>query len=253
MLDTRLIGRDEQLVDPLDAAALADPRRQLLGTFQERWLQKVLASTLRDRVQWRILGQQVMFGHLFGPAPDGLSLVPLNTDQWDGYQAARERIFDFVGRFGIENLVVLTADIHSSWASELTPNPFDPSSYNPETGRGALGVEFVTPGITSPGITDQPTAIALGGQLQAVNQHIKYVDLFNRGYMLIDVDPFRVQAEWYHLESILDPVPRETLGAVAQSVAGSNQLTAVEQAAAPKSNSAPRAPVGIEAVRRLFV
>ncbi len=253
MLDTRLLGRDEQLANPLDSEALADPRRQLLGVEQERWLQKVLALTLRDRVQWRVLGQQVMFGHLFGPAPDGLSLVPLNTDQWDGYQAARQRIFDYVGRFGIDNLVVLTGDIHSSWASELAPNPFDPSGYDPVDGAGSMGVEFVTPGITSPGITDQAQAIALGGQLRAVNQHIKYVDLFHRGYMLVDIDPFRAQAEWYHLDSIVDPVPSETLGAVAQSAAGSNGLSTLTTPAAPKRDAAPAAPVGLDAVRRLFI
>src|SRR5688572_4201765 len=39
--------------------------------------------------------------------------------------------------------VALTGDIHTSWANELTEKPCNPAGYDPATGRGVGGVEFV--------------------------------------------------------------------------------------------------------------
>ena len=50
------------------------------------------------------------------------------------------------------DVVVLTGDIHSSWAMDLTEMPYDAAMYDPATGEGSLAVEFVTPAITSPHI-----------------------------------------------------------------------------------------------------
>ena len=38
----------------------------------------------------------------------------------------------------------------------------------------------------------------------ATSPHIKYVDLFHRGYALLDIDHERTQTEWYHAESIVE-------------------------------------------------
>ncbi|MBK6279208.1 MAG: alkaline phosphatase D family protein [Gammaproteobacteria bacterium] len=46
-----------------------------------------------------------------------------NPDQWDGYPQARRRILEHLGRAGIDNVVFLTRDIHSSWALDVAPDP----------------------------------------------------------------------------------------------------------------------------------
>lgn len=76
MLDTRLIGRDEQIdIADLAGAAGADarakaltaytsPTRQMLGTEQMQWLQgQMAASTAR----WQVLGQQVLMARMEFP------------------------------------------------------------------------------------------------------------------------------------------------------------------------------------------
>src|SRR5690606_40682158 len=94
------------------------PERTLLGAAQEDWLQQQLQQSVQDGVCWNLLGQQVMLAQL------GTNSMPFNYDQWDGYPAARQRLFDSVRAAGAENLVVLTGDIHSSWALELHDDPF---------------------------------------------------------------------------------------------------------------------------------
>ena len=49
----------------------------------------------------------------------------------------------------MDNVVVLTGDIHTSWAIDLSTNPYDDETYDPDSGAGALAVEFVTPAVTS--------------------------------------------------------------------------------------------------------
>lgn len=165
ILDTRLYDRDEPLgLPPTPADNPADPARKLLGPEQRQWLFDNLDAS---SATWKFLGQQVMFGQLkvvgipSAAAVPGLSLVPvagnggqyLNGDQWDGYQAERSAVFAHLADKGIDNVVVLTGDIHTSWAMDLTPDPNNPVAYNPLTGAGSLAVEYVCTSVTSPGST----------------------------------------------------------------------------------------------------
>ncbi|MFO0690058.1 MAG: alkaline phosphatase D family protein [Myxococcota bacterium] len=258
MLDTRLFGREEQLpavVDPLTGrllvdpaelpailAALARPDRQLLGPLQESWLFDRLERRTSEAAQWNVIGQQVMMGQLQVPIPGTTTFLPLNMDQWDGYPSARARLLSAATASGSENVVVLTGDIHSSWSHELALNPYDPTSYDPTSGRGSLGVEFVTPGITSPGI-DATIAPLLEARILAGNPQTRYVNLSQRGYLVLDVDRYRARCEWYHLANVLDPDSSERLAQVAESVAGTRRVTLVEGVPmAARAGSPPPAP-----------
>ena len=61
---------------------------------------------------------------------------------------ARDRVFDMIERAKVDNLAVLTGDVHSSWAYDLPRDPFD--GYDKATGKGSLGVEFAGTSVTSP-------------------------------------------------------------------------------------------------------
>ena len=90
MLDTRLVGRDEQRSRG-DVLEIEAPERSLLGLAQEHWLHGELWESKRSRQRWQILGQQVMF------APQTEPGNPANNpDTWEGYRAARERVFDMI-------------------------------------------------------------------------------------------------------------------------------------------------------------
>ena len=142
MLDTRINGRSEQ------AEIIGDERfdenRTLLGFDQEQWLYNQLSDSKMRGAKWRVLGQQVMMAQL------GSNPLAFNMDQWDGYYANRTRLYSHLKDNQIDNFVVLTGDIHSSWGNDLAEYPLVPFAYNGETGEGALGVEFVVSGISSP-------------------------------------------------------------------------------------------------------
>jgi alkaline phosphatase D len=239
MLEQRLQARSQQLAATIPVPGLGsgfvqtgeflDPQRTLLGDAQEAWL----AARLRaSQARWKLIGQQVMFAHLkLQPAPLAAGGgVFVNPDQWDGYQPARDRLYavlegDALHR-GVDNCVVLTGDIHSSWASDLTRDPNNPEvaagGYDAASGEGSRAVEFVTTSISSPGLEDPDGSIA--AFLRSVNPHIKYIDFNRRGYLLLDVTPSRVVAEWWYVDTVASVSNVEVFGAAFEAVHGTNRV-----------------------------
>jgi alkaline phosphatase D len=85
MLDTRLIGRDQQveftdLLNPSTQAAatatLSSPTRQLLGTEQVQWLTSQLSASTST---WQFFGQQVLMGRMEFPLTILQALNPSDT------------------------------------------------------------------------------------------------------------------------------------------------------------------------------
>jgi alkaline phosphatase D len=230
MLDTRLHGRDLQAAFktgeselPANDPIVSDPGRTLLGWDQEQWLDRQLWNSKARGTIWRVLGQQVMMAQL--SATFGQTMI--NPDQWDGYRPARERLYQHLLDHSIDNNVVLTGDIHSSWCSDLTLNPWDPSGYDPLTGRGVLGAEFVTPGVTSPGpIPDPATAAAVAGQLRLASPHMKYIDLYRRGYGVLDLNRQRALCSIYHVDRVDALSDQEMLAGAFVTEAGNNVVRA---------------------------
>jgi alkaline phosphatase D len=200
-VDTRIWGRDRQ---PAEAAALADPGRHLLGDDQERWLlDRLAAGRAGGGARWQVLANQVMLHPLRVPVlgEQVASLVDaagflvdggeaLNPDQWDGYPAARARLLDAVGSVG--DVVVLTGDVHSSWAWTLPSGP-----------DGSAGaVELVAPAVSSATFADRfpvdPRLVQVG--LRAVGPDLAHVELSSHGYVVVELTSDRVHAEWWHVE-----------------------------------------------------
>lgn len=179
-LDTRIKGRNQQVSAGSSQANAAN--RTLLGAEQFAWLLQELTSS---QATYKVIAQQVMMGPLevFG--------VAVNMDQWDGYPAERAQILNHIVAENVDNVVVLTGDIHTSWAMNLpTPN-------------GNAGVEFVTPSVTSPAL-EAIAAVSYVGEaaIEAANPHIKWVDLTQHGYLIVDYNQSRVQSDWYFVNTI---------------------------------------------------
>jgi len=122
MLDTRMIGRTEQIDTEL-GEDLARPGQDLLGTQQAHWLRGELDASAQSNTLWRVLGQQVIMAQVFNAEGQ-----VLNTDFWDGYPASRQQLLAQLRQHSIGNNVILTGDAHSSWASDIAENPFDPEN-----------------------------------------------------------------------------------------------------------------------------
>jgi alkaline phosphatase D len=234
MLDTRIHGRDKQIDPKVEGEAIlfadpaiADPKRTLLGFDQEHWLANELSNSKKHATPWRLLGQQVMMAQL--STTKGISLR--NSDQWDGYAPARERLFKRLVDHRIDNNIVMSGDIHSSWCNDLTSKPWDMNAYDPVTGKGTVAVEFVTPAVSSPGpVTDPVDAANREKSIPSISPHIKYLDFTQRGYSLLDVTRERVQGEVWHVPTVDSRVEGERLAAAFVSESKRNGLQKVSSA-----------------------
>ncbi|MDP5104484.1 MAG: alkaline phosphatase D family protein [Erythrobacter sp.] len=225
-LDTRLEGRDQQFdlgrvidgqKDPQAITAAltkfrdgtwAEPERQLLGQAQEAWLAEGLAASTASGTSWQVLVQQVLIGNLRTPKSlaselgDGLpdyirkrlavsSLastvgLPLNMDAWDGYPAARERVFK-AALNADANLLVLAGDTHNGWAFELAQD------------GAKVGVELGVCSVSSPGFESYLKSIPpekMAALLVAENEQLKWADTAQRGYMVVELTPTRAVTEY---------------------------------------------------------
>jgi alkaline phosphatase D len=228
--------------DPAVDARLADPDRHLPEPEQLAWLKDGIARHGRP---WHLIGNQVVLtpvrfpGAVLG-APANLTM--LNSDQWDGYQADQSNLIAHCASQPPQagDVVVLTGDIHSSWAMDL------PTKAGP--GYTSAGVEFVCPSVTSDGFyelvrgslpagTPAESAVAatqgITSTLTKVNPWIKYLDGLGHGFTLIDVTPDRVQADFHHTPKPTSALPDPRVVATTrpafvtgwQTLAGSRHVT----------------------------
>lgn len=225
-LDTRLEGREQQFSleqvlagkrDPQAALAAleafrdgdwANPARQLLGAAQESWLAGGLKDSTASGTAWQVLVQQVLIGNLKSPLSlvnqlgDGLpdfvrqrlnaaamaskAGLPLNMDAWDGYPAARARVFE-AALEADANLLVLAGDTHNGWAFELGHD------------GASVGVELGVCSVSSPGFETYLSFVKpgdLAGALVAENAQLQWADTSQRGYMAVELTPTRAVTEY---------------------------------------------------------
>ncbi len=237
MVDARVEGRDKQ-IDDVTNPRLYDKDRTMLGSVQENWLKANMASSTAT---WKIIGNQVMFSEFnIGFAADNDPLISSDTleslflDIWDGYPAERRSLMKFMANKPITNAVILTGDIHASFALEVVESPTDNPAYNPTTGEGAVAVEFVTPSLTAANF-DEEAGDFLTSNLESrinsedsngdnPNPHMKFADLNRHGYIILTVEPDQVQADYYYLKNILKPTTSESWGGGWVSASGTNHL-----------------------------
>lgn len=242
--------------DPATNAKLADPTRHLPEPAQMRWLKDGLAG--RGGI-WHLVGNQVVLAPVrFPGAALGLPAFPslLNSDQWDGYQADQASIVAHMGAQpgSAGDAVVLTGDIHSSWAIDI---PADRATY--ATTGASVGVEFVCPSVTSDGFYEATVSATKGlpteaqvtatkgvtTAVQGLSPWVRYLDGVGHGYTLVDVSPQRVQADFYLTPTPTsaqpDPrvVPKGVVPALAsswQTLAGTRKVVAAPAPIGPRSD-----------------
>jgi alkaline phosphatase D len=212
MLDTRGL-RDRQLPSR-DDRRLNDSRRTLLGATQEAWLFDQLRTSKARGAPWRMIGQQVLFSAVTASGPFSL-------DMWDGYPAARRRVLDFLSREQVTDVAILAGDLHSSWALEVSRDPWAGAA---SPAAKPLAIELVTPAISSAPLYSDPTLRARGPMLPKLAPHLKYLDGDRNGYLLLDLSRERLQAEWYFVPTVTMPTDREVKGASFVCERGSSRL-----------------------------
>ncbi|WP_433162531.1 alkaline phosphatase D family protein [Kribbella sp. CA-247076] len=166
MLDTRRFRTDQLEQCAQNCDGRWDPARTMLGAQQEKWL---LDGLGRSHARWNVLGNQIFAFEADHEA--GVS-ERYGMDTWDGYAAARQRLFDGVVQRKVDNFVMITGDAHRSVAADLKLNFADPSSRT-------VGTEFLGTSISSGG--NGADMDALGVTWLAENPHMKFHNS-QRGY-----------------------------------------------------------------------
>ncbi|MBL1066426.1 alkaline phosphatase [Streptomyces sp. 7-21] len=168
VVDTRQYRDNQACGDgrQFDCAERLDPERTMLGAEQERWLLDGLGAS---QATWKVMANQIFIfqGDSAAGEPQAFGM-----DTWDGYAAARQRLFDGIQRRGVANFVVLTGDAHRSAAADLKADFDDPES-------AVIGTEFLGTSVSSGG--DGSDQDDWGLTWLAENPHLRFHNA-QRGY-----------------------------------------------------------------------
>jgi alkaline phosphatase D len=120
----------------------ASPPGTMLGPDQKAWWKAVMSNT---DATWKLWGNEVpLLRVLVKNEPGGPLILDrvMNADAWDGYNTERKELMQHLRDNNIQNLVVLTGDIHAQFASVIMDD-FDAAT--PQ----AVATEFCTAGVAS--------------------------------------------------------------------------------------------------------
>lgn len=274
MLDTRLDGRDVQVEGVSSTApqaskdSLNDPKRKIMSERQFTWLTQGLSSSTSA---WRLLGNQVMFtpvdvnpidtSYLFANIGPIFSLflrpqIPtlqqtfelgFRGDVWSNYPVQRTRLLEALRVGGVRNTLIATGDFHCAFAFEYPMQPPFAQSTQP--------VEFITPSISAPNFDENLSTVSavrsivpaligtIDTTLRGLNRHLKWHDITEHGYEIIDITLERAQCDWFFIDSILvRPSPERWIRSFATS-SNQSQLRAVGSVANGKQQQEIPAPI----------
>lgn len=272
MLDTRLEGRQKPPTNFDDVDSVANPRLMMSKT-QQNWLTDNLKNSPS---RWKVIGNQIIFSNtnvgFAATNPTDINQVRAIEnafiDNWESYPIQRNALIDSLKKLNINNTVIVSGDSHASWTFDVTkqpvlypaaaannipqPVPFNATTgegYTAATGAGSYAVEFCTPSVSSQNFDEvlgaavtaqfnfainNPIA-ALGGA--NYNPHLKYVDLANNGYFVLDVRADSTQADYFYVPNVLTNTTTETWarGVVTRNAANRISNNNVATRALPKA------------------
>ncbi|MEU7005991.1 alkaline phosphatase D family protein [Streptomyces sp. NPDC046332] len=224
----------------IGSGTVDDPERTITGRAQLDWLKSGLASS---DATWKLVGTSVMispvaFGslpaQLLGPLAELLGLpkegLAINVDQWDGYTDDRKELLAHLTQRSVRNTVFLTGDIHMAWATDV---PVKAATY-PLSQSAAT--EFVVTSVTSDNIDDLlhvapgTLSVVAAGAIKAANRHVKWVDMDNHGYGVLDVTAEHSQMDYY---TVSDKTKPDATTAWARSYRTKNGTQRVERVYQP--------------------
>lgn len=229
-LESRLTGRSDEISWGAELAGVApeaipakaqevmgrlsDESRTMLGKVQEDWLSEGLQSSTGSGKAWQVLANQVIMakvrppnlmetlsdaqkaaqsGYVAQMIPFSQLGLPFNLDAWDGFPAARERLYGAAAASGAR-LVTLTGDTHTAWANTLH-----------DVSGSQRGVEFGCTSVTSPGlgtyIKDVPD---LGEQFASANDDVNWYKVDGHGYTMVRLTADEVTSEFVEVSGILE-------------------------------------------------
>ena len=242
MLDTRIVGRDQQLDyanyitatgfnAPQFIADVSDTNRTLLGFEQRSWLQSSMSSS---SATWQVLGQQVLMGRMNLPAELLLNLSDPSAALVAFSELATIKARILAGdpsvteleKARIDEQLPYNLDAWDGYAAErevvlgtavatnknlvvLAGDTHNAWANNLKTLDGIhAGVEFATSSVTSPGLEDflQIPPVAwpqTEAGFQLLIDDLQYMNTGDRGYMTVTFTESEATADWVFVDNIL--------------------------------------------------
>lgn len=219
-----LAGYRDQFTDAAAAREIYDrvvgaEDRRMLSEQQESFLEQELAESVSAGRHWRILANQTILANVIQANIDepqfnalrpnipqsNARLLDLltragkldlagNMDAWDGYPAARERLYSLADRAGARDLLVITGDTHRFWQNRLFTRDGEP-----------MGVELGTTGVTSPRgfyTLGEEAASRMDELVAARNESVVWVDGRFRGFIRLRLTARQASADYVSLTTI---------------------------------------------------
>lgn len=242
MLDTRHMGRDEQLdyLDYFTATGLDQARftadvgstnRTLLGAEQLLWLR---ASLGYSTATWQVLGQQILMGRMNLPAE---LLVKIATEDFDGLPAMLGELAQLKGIQLAGGTLTQEESARINTAAPYNLDAWDGYQYEREVVLGTakqlnknlvvlagdthnawannlkdkdghqIGVEFATASVSSPGLEEylELQGDQIAGAEQGIGllaDDLDYLNINQRGYMVVTFTAEEARADWYFVDTV---------------------------------------------------
>ncbi|MFD6418494.1 alkaline phosphatase D family protein [Streptomyces sp. NPDC060194] len=191
ILDTRQYRSDQAYGDTahVPGPESEDPTRTMTGAEQERWL---IDGWRASTTTWNVVPQQVTFSER---RLDLNPVAKLSMDAWDGYPASRERLLAGAESAGVENLMVLTGDVHVAYGFDIKRDFADPDSRT-------VGTEIATTSISSG--RDGAERPATWDTYTRANPHLKFYD-GRRGYVTVTLGAQQARADYRVVPVVTTP------------------------------------------------
>jgi len=201
-----------------------DPLQTMLGDSQRDWF---LEGMTTSAAAWKVWANEVCLAQFKVGRRDGKKLF-INLDAWDGFETERQQILQTLGDAGVRNLVALTGDFHSYMAAYLK---VDYSKRSNRPGENVVGVEFMTPAVTSATLIDfllsylepadaamllteaarEPSQFYFENLVQETNPHVHFFNSQEWGYSIVEFTPRDVVYSAYSIDKSVNAISTKRL------------------------------------------
>jgi alkaline phosphatase D len=216
-MNSALGARTFVIKDAFDAReAAASPSPTMLGPAQYGWAVETLRAS---SATWKLLASPLVMAQLVLDLTTYEQLPELfrqkfyfKTDQWDGFRSERRALFEACR--DVQNLVVLSGDLHGFYAGELYSDFDQPGE--------PIGVEYATSAISAATVDVQLSAVvksdallralglaelipALDANILATNPHIRFAESTRNGLAIVEIGATAVDVDFIQVADVTSP------------------------------------------------
>lgn len=223
--------------DAFDARE-ATKQPTMLGSAQRDW---AIASLTSSTATWKLLMSPLVMAQMvidmtgFMQLPDTFrERYYFKTDQWDGYRSERRALLEACK--AVDNLVVLSGDLHGFYAAELPLDPDQPGE--------PVCVEYAVSAVSAPTVDVQLIAVVEGNiflkglgvanlvpmfdeNLLATNPAIRHADSTHNGVAVVDIGADAIEVQFIRTTDVTMPAGRELDTVKFRTLLGSRRVEAI--------------------------